>query len=71
MTTNERLFEAGLADEFDQARREFDADRMIDLLSRVELADQAKDIVDQIIANPDRYDPDRLKNYIERITKRT
>ena len=29
MTTNERLFEAGLLDEFDESRRALDAGRMI------------------------------------------
>jgi hypothetical protein len=71
MTTNERLFEAGLLDEFDESRRALDAGRMIALLNRVELADQAKGIVDAILAEPGRYDPDRPRGYVERLTRRT
>lgn len=47
MTVNERLYVAGLLDEFDRARRRRDRDRLVELLRRVEVeepeltADQA------------------------------
>lgn len=55
MTTNERLLAAGLMDAFGQAARTRDRDRMIDVLDKVELADQAESIADGILANPKRY----------------
>ena len=69
MTTNERLFEAGLMQEFDEARKALDAERMIALLVRVELGDQARAIVDDVLSNPERYDPDRLHGYLDRLTR--
>lgn len=55
MTTNERLFAAGLLDTFNQAARRRDRARMIEVLSKVELADQADKIADGILADPKRY----------------
>jgi hypothetical protein len=55
MTTNERLFAAGLIDKFDSAARKRDRAKMIKLLSRVDLASQAETIADMIIANPSKY----------------
>jgi hypothetical protein len=55
MSTNERLFEAGLMETFDQAARMRDRDRMIEVLGKVELADQADKIADGILADPKRY----------------
>ncbi len=56
MTLNERLAAAGLLPRFEQAARERDRASMVDLLSTLELADQAETIVDRIFADPDRYD---------------
>jgi hypothetical protein len=55
MTTNERLFAAGLLDTFDQAARRRDRGRMVEVLGKVELADQAEKIVDAVFADPNRY----------------
>ena len=55
MTVNERLFAAGLLDEFDAAIRDSNRSGMIELLGRVELGDEAADIVDKIMADPIRY----------------
>jgi hypothetical protein len=52
MTTNERLFVAGLLDTFDQAARSRDRVRMIEVLGKVDLADQADKIADSILADP-------------------
>lgn len=40
---------------FDQAARMRDRDRMIEVLGKVELADQADKIADGILADPKRY----------------
>jgi hypothetical protein len=55
MTVNERLFAANLLETFNAAARSGKRAEMIDLLGRVELADQAAWIADQILAHPDRY----------------
>jgi hypothetical protein len=55
MTTNERLFVAGLLDEFDAAIYAADRHKAIDVLSRVELAEQAASIVDTTLADPAKY----------------
>ena len=52
MTTNERLFEAELLESFDRAALQRDREDMISILGRVELGDQAAQIVDAILANP-------------------
>lgn len=49
ITTNERLLDAGLLDEWDRAVSERDRMEMIALLGRVDLADQADWIADQIL----------------------
>ena len=51
MTTNERLFEAGLLDVWDAAFARRDRDEMIALLVRVDLAEQAAWITDQALWN--------------------
>ncbi len=57
MTVNERLFEAGLLDPFDDAARTRDAATMTDILIRVAIAEEgAKQIVTTVLANPKRYD---------------
>ena len=55
MTTNERLFEAGLLDTFDQAARRRDRAAMIAALDQVELEDQSAHVADTILANPKFY----------------
>ena len=55
MTANERLFAAGLLDAFDQAARRRNRPRMVEILGKVELADQAEEIADAIVAEPERY----------------
>jgi len=48
MTTNERLFEAGLLSEWTAAARSRNRERMIELLSKVDLGDQAESITDTV-----------------------
>ncbi len=55
MNTSERLFVAGLLEEFDVARRERNRTDMMRLLSKVDLADRAAQIVDSILVNPSKY----------------
>jgi hypothetical protein len=55
MTVNERLIAAGLLDQFDAAVRDGDRARMIDILGRVELADQAASIIETVLAHPTKY----------------
>ena len=55
MTANERLPTAGLLEVFDQAARGRDRARIIEVLGKVELADQAEDIADAILIEPQRY----------------
>jgi hypothetical protein len=52
MTTNERLFAANLIEEWDEAARNRDRAKMIELLSRVDLASQAEWIADTVLADP-------------------
>jgi len=55
MTVNERLFSAGLLDQFEAAAWNRDRGRMIALLVAVELTDEAPRIVDAVLANPVKY----------------
>jgi len=56
MTVNERLFHAGLLDNFDIAAKNRDQKAMMDILSKVELSEsQAKETTDTIIDNPSKY----------------
>jgi hypothetical protein len=55
MSVNERLFTAGLLDQFDDAVRAGDKDLMVALLSRVDLENDAKLIAEKILAHPTRY----------------
>ena len=56
MTVNERLFTAGLIDEWDEAARRRDRAAMISLLMRVDLSEKdATGSVDTVLANPSRY----------------
>ena len=50
MTTNERLVDAGLMGAWDDAVRARDRERMILVLSAVELGDQAAQIADAVLA---------------------
>lgn len=54
MTVNERLFAAGIVDEFDDATRARDRARMITLLAQVDVED-AEWSVDTILADPEKY----------------
>ena len=56
MNTNERLIEAGLFAQWDEAVRARDAATMADILVRVAITeDGAKQIVATVLANPKRY----------------
>lgn len=55
MTVNERLYEAGIMEEWDRAATSKNRDRMIELLGEVELADQAEQITDTVLSDPKRY----------------
>jgi hypothetical protein len=55
MTTNERLWDAGLLDAFTQAAGRRDGAAMIAALDQVELEDQSAHIADTILANPKFY----------------
>ena len=56
MTTNERLCEAGLLPQWDEAVSARDAATMTDILNRVAITeDGAKEIVATVLANPKRY----------------
>ena len=56
MTVNERLVQANLFKEFDQAARKRDREQMLVILQKVETTyDQAVYTVDTILANPSHY----------------
>ncbi|HKU47963.1 MAG TPA: hypothetical protein VJQ58_13835 [Burkholderiales bacterium] len=56
MTVNERLFEAGLMEDFEAAVRARDRERVISVLTRVELSpEDAAFTVDTIFGSPQRY----------------
>jgi hypothetical protein len=58
MTMNERLWEAGLMNEFEAAAAARDRDRMLLICARVGIADGPtgrSSIVDTVLANPARY----------------
>ena len=56
MTTNERLFVAGLLQTWDEAATRRDREGMIRLLQRVEVSNaDAANIVDQTLAHPEIY----------------
>jgi hypothetical protein len=55
MTVNERLFEAGLLEQWDNAARARDRRTMIEILSRVDLESQAEWLADMVLANPPKY----------------
>lgn len=56
MTVNERLFEAELMSEFDEAATERNKTRMVDILKKVGLTDvQANEASEAIIQNPLMY----------------
>ena len=54
MTVNERLFAAGLLDDFGTAARRRDRTKMIELLTQVAV-DMPEHIVDTILRNPKMY----------------
>jgi hypothetical protein len=55
MTTNERLYEAGLLSEWDAAARSRNRERMVVLLGKVDLEDQAEWIADTVLSSPGKY----------------
>ncbi|HTT20334.1 MAG TPA: hypothetical protein VMG82_15400 [Candidatus Sulfotelmatobacter sp.] len=55
MTINERLYVAGLMPEWDAAATARDGARMVEILGRIGLANQAEHIADTVLANPRRY----------------
>lgn len=56
MTVNERLFEADLMSEFDNAAKERNKIRMMEILLEVELTEaQANETSEAIIQNPSKY----------------
>ena len=56
MTVNERLFVAGLLQQFDSAIDSSDRQRAIELLLRVAMSDAgAAETVDAVLANPAKY----------------
>jgi hypothetical protein len=56
MTLNERLFEAGLIEEFEAAVRARDRERIVAVLVKVKLApDEAARTTDRLLANPKYY----------------
>lgn len=57
MTVNERLVESGLITEWDSATDSRDRQRMIDVLKKVDLGNQAEQIADRALARPKRNDP--------------
>jgi hypothetical protein len=48
-------FQLGLLEDWDAAKKSRDRTRMVDLLRKVDLADQADVIADTILSNPQRY----------------
>ena len=55
MTVNERLYSAGLLEQWDAAVVSRNRERMLQLLSEVDLEDQADWIVSTVLANPQKY----------------
>jgi hypothetical protein len=55
LTTNERLFVADLLEDWEVAVRARDRTKMMELLSRVDLASQAEWIADIVLADPSKY----------------
>jgi hypothetical protein len=55
MTVNERLVAANLIEAWDAATRARDGDRMIGILQRVDMGEQAAATVDVVLANPGKY----------------
>jgi hypothetical protein len=56
MTTNERLYDAGLLDQFDSAAKSHNRDAMIQILMQVAIsAEDSASIADKILAVPSRY----------------
>jgi len=55
MTTNERLYVAGLLPDWDAAAASRNRKRMVEILGKVGLASQGDQIADAVLANPKRY----------------
>jgi len=56
MTVNERLYDAGLFNEWQVSLNAGDRDRMIAILDQVELADQSSLIADKTLSDPPQYE---------------
>jgi hypothetical protein len=54
MTVNERLFETGLLEKWDNAARTRDRRAMIEILSQVDLGNQAERLADVVLASPSK-----------------
>jgi hypothetical protein len=55
MTTNERLFLAGLLPEWDEAAHSRNGERMVEILCKIGLGGQANEIAGAVLADPQRY----------------
>jgi hypothetical protein len=55
MTANERLFEAGLLDQWASAVHVRSRSRMLQILANVALGEQAEAITDRVLAHPSSY----------------
>ena len=55
MTTNKCLFDVGLLPEWQSAARSRNRERMIELLGKVDLGDQAEWITNTVLSNPGKY----------------
>jgi hypothetical protein len=61
MTVNERLFVAGLLQQFEAAINASDRERAVELLGRVSMSHaSAAATVDAVLADPERYEYPRL-----------
>jgi hypothetical protein len=55
MTLNERIVVSGYLSEWDAAVYAADRKNMIEILERVDMANEAESIADQILSNPEFY----------------
>jgi hypothetical protein len=55
MTTNERIYVAGMMPEWDAAARARNRERMVEILCTVGLSSHADQIANAVLASPKRY----------------